>query len=245
MRTYLTSEIAQICNIHSNTVRLYEQLNFIGIVERRRNGYRIFNDRHIELIKLVRLSLRAEVIQNGLRKTAIQIIRFTANADYRSAVDLAENYLKQIIEERQNAEKAIESTKELLSNKIDKNGISLKRSDAAKLLGITIDTLRNWELNGLLQVKRSQNRYRCYGDKDLQALAIIKTLRLANYSLSAILRMLRGISVNKATDIKTIIDTPAESDYIISVCDQLISSLSHLEGDAKSIIIQIKKIENL
>ena len=42
MKTYQTSEIAKIIGIHPNTVRLYEDLKLIPVVERRKNGYRIF-----------------------------------------------------------------------------------------------------------------------------------------------------------------------------------------------------------
>lgn len=34
-----------------------------------------------------------------------------------------------------------------------------KRAEAAKELGLTIDTIRNWEMNGLITVKRKQNAY--------------------------------------------------------------------------------------
>lgn len=71
MNTYKTAEIAAIIGIHPNTVRLYEELELIPRAERRPNGYRIFTDFHIEQLRLVRLALSAEVLQNGLRKKII------------------------------------------------------------------------------------------------------------------------------------------------------------------------------
>ena len=62
---------------------------------------------------------------------------------------------------------------------------------------MTIDTLRNWELNGLLTVKRRENSYRVYNDEDIKRLKIISSLRCANYSLSAILRLLKQLDENK------------------------------------------------
>ncbi|WGU97636.1 MerR family transcriptional regulator [Paenibacillus dendritiformis] len=70
-----------------------------------------------------------------------------------------------------------------------------------------MDTLRNWESNGFLTVKRKQNGYRVYTDEDLQRLKIIRSLRCANYSLAAILRMLCALSSNPQADIRKIIDT--------------------------------------
>ncbi len=88
-----------------------------------------------------------------------------------------------------------------------------------------MDTLRNWEMNGLLTVKRKDNGYRVYTDEDIQRLKIIRTLRCANYSLEAILRLLQQLSQNPDTDIRTALNTPKQTDDIISVCDRLIMSL--------------------
>ena len=89
-----------------------------------------------------------------------------------------------------------------------------------------MDTLRNWEMNGLLTVKRKENGYRVYTDEDIKRLKIIRSLRCAKYSLEAILRMLRQLSKNPDIDIKAALNTPRQSEDIISVCDQLIISLT-------------------
>ncbi|MGG3840521.1 MerR family DNA-binding transcriptional regulator [Paenibacillus thiaminolyticus] len=78
MITYKTAEIAHCNGIHPNTVRLYEELALIPKPERTPNGYRIFTDFHMEQIKLVRTALQVEVLQNGLRKMAIEIIKTSA-----------------------------------------------------------------------------------------------------------------------------------------------------------------------
>lgn len=41
-------------------------------------------------------------------------------------------------------------------------GIHPKRSEVTKELGVSVDTLRNWEMNGLITVKRKENGYRVY-----------------------------------------------------------------------------------
>ena len=89
-------------------------------------------------------------------------------------------------------------------------------------------------MNGLLKVKRKQNGYRVYTDEDIKRLKIISALRCANYSLSAILRMLNALSSSPNTNIKTVLDTPKDDDEIISVCDKLITSLKEAEHNAKT-----------
>ena len=81
-----------------------------------------------------------------------------------------------------------------------------RRKEAADVLGVTIDILRNWELNGLFTIKRTENRYRVYTEEDMLRLKIIRSLRCANYSLFAILRMIRALSDDPQTNIREAID---------------------------------------
>ena len=75
MNTYKTIDIARIIGIHVNTVRLYEKFGLIPKPERLGNGYRVFTDLHIEQFRLARAALQVEVLQNGLRKQAVDIIK--------------------------------------------------------------------------------------------------------------------------------------------------------------------------
>ncbi len=244
MNTYKTSEIAHSIGIHPNTVRLYEELELIPKPERKENGYRIFTDFHMEQIKLVRIALQVEVLQNGLRKQAIIIIKTSALGNLSKAICLTEYYLKQIRNEQKNAEEAIAITKKLLSGGNQETGTTfLIRKEAANYLQLSIDTLRNWEMNGLLTVKRKQNGYRVYTDEDLRRLKIIRSLRCANYSLSSILRMLNTLSRNPEADIRQVIDTPNENEDIISVCDKLLTSLQHAEENAKGMLSHLEKMK--
>lgn len=232
MNTYKTAEVAAIIGIHPNTVRLYEKLNLIPKPKRLSNGYRVFTEFHIQQCKLIRLAFQIEVLQNGLRKKIAQMIMVSATGDFDTAITITEEYLKQIKQERQNAEEAIEIVKDILSGGVCENSTQLKRKDVSELLDISMDTLRNWEMNGLLTVKRKDNGYRVYTDEDIQRLKIIRSLRCANYSLEAILRLLQQLSKNPDTDIRIVLNTPKQTDDIISVCDQLIISLSAAEKNA-------------
>ena len=106
-----------------------------------------------------------------------------------------------------------------------------------------MDTLRNWEMNGLLTVKRKQNGYRIYSEQDIKRLKIIRSLRCANYSLEAILRMLQQISHDPNTDIELALNTPRQDDNIISVCDKLISSLSSAEKNALKMLDMLQEMK--
>jgi len=239
--TYKTSQVAQIIGIHPNTVRLYEELGLIPKPERQENGYRVFTDIHIEQFRLARTALKVEVLQNGLRKQAIDIIKTSATGNLIEAENLAKSYLRQIKREQRNAEEAIEIARQLLSaEEQETDKLRLTRKETADYLQITMDTLRNWELNGLVTVKRKRNGYRVYTDEDIKRLKIIRSLRCANYSLSAILRMLNELSRDPLADIEEAIDTPKETDDIISVCDKLLTSLRRAEENAEDMGVLLR-----
>lgn len=246
MNTYKTAEIAKFIGIHPNTVRLYEELGLIPKPERKPNGYRIFTDFHIEQFRFARTALKVEVLQNGLRKQAINIIKTSAAKDFDRAIYLTNCYLKQIKSELQKAEETIATTEMLLSGE-DKasEDMLFTRKEVLNHLLITMDTLRNWEMNGLLTARRKQNGYRVYTSEDIKRLQIIRTLRCANYSLAAILRMMNALSNNPETDIREIIDVPPKDDDIISVCDKLLTSLRYAEKNAFVMLTHLDKMKKL
>ena len=185
MNTYKTIDIARIIGIHVNIVRLYEKCGFIPKPERLSNGYRVFTDLHIEQFRLARAALQVEVLQNGLRKQAVAIIKVSALGNYKKAMELTRRYIAQIDIEKANAE------------------------------------------------------------EDMLRLKIIRSLRCANYSLSAILRMLRALSDDPQTNIREAIDTPKEDDDIIRACDKLLTSLNEAKKNAFYVACQIEKMKKL
>lgn len=241
--TYLTSEVAKMMEVHPNTIRLYEDLHLISKAERKQNGYRIFTQLHVEQLKVVRLAFEIEVLQNGLRKRAVEIVKTSATCDFRRAMELTSLYLQQLKVEQCNAKKAIEIVEEIMLGKEAWTQEKyLTRKETAEHLHITMDTLRNWERNGLLEIKRKQNGYRVYTNNDIQRLIIIKSLRCANYSLSAILRMLSMLKRDPEVNIGEVLDKPNLEDDIITACDNLLTSLKRAEGNAKEIGQRLKEM---
>lgn len=241
--TYKTAEVAKLIGIHSNTVRLYEELELISKPQRLDNGYRVFTDLHLEQFKLVRTALKVEVLQNGLRRKMIAIIKLSAKGEYEKAISHTKSYIKQIEIEQKNAEEAIKITEQfLIHTHLENDESTFTRKEVADYLQITMDTLRNWEMNGLLQVKRKENGYRIYTEQDVRLLKIIRSLRCANYSLSSILRMINAINYNNVINVREVIDTPDSDEDIVSVCDTLCTSLEHAKKNAIAILEHINYI---
>lgn len=232
--TYQTAQIATIVGIHPNTVRLYEELELISRPQRLCNGYRVFTELHLDQLRLARKAFQVEILQNGLRKKIIQIIKLSAKAEFNHAILLTQRYIEQIRKEQYYAEEAIEIARQLLADPSDMEiELCMTRKQTSDYLQITMDTLRNWEMNGLIDIKRSRNGYRVYTGSDLRRLKLIRSLRCANYSLAAILRMLTAASKNPDIDLRKIIDTPGKDDDIITACDKLLTSLKSAEQNAK------------
>lgn len=242
-KTYKTNEVAKIVNIHPNTVRMYEDLGLISKPFRQENGYRIFSELHIEQFKLARTAFQIEVLQNGLRKKAVCIVKLSAECKFDDAIKLTEEYISAVQTEIRNANEAVELANELLQGDHHQNYQKLKRKEVSELLEISMDTLRNWEMNGLLLVKRKENGYRVYTDDDIRKLKIIRSLKCANYSLSAILRMMHALDEQSEEDIRNVLNTPNQNENIISVCDSLIVSLDSAEKNAitiKAMLLSMK-----
>ena len=244
MHTYKTAEVAAVIGVHPNTVRLYEEWGLIPTAERQANGYRVFTAFHIQQFLLARTAFQIEVLQGGLRKKIVNVVKLSAKGDFDNATLLAQEYVANVKKEREHAEEAIRIVQHILSGKKSETPIFMKRKEVSDYLGISMDTLRNWEMNGLLTVKRKQNGYRIYSEEDIRRLKIIRSLRCANYSLEAILRMLQQLSHDPNTDIKLALNTPRKDDNIISVCDKLIISLSSAEKNALKILDMLQEMKD-
>lgn len=245
--TYSTSQIARIVGLHPNTVRLYEEWGLIQKPERKKNGYRVYTDVHVKQFELAKKALQIEVLQAGLRKRMVNAVKLSAACRWDEAIGLVDEYVRIAKQEIEHAKEAV-GLCEILYKQPEKDDVSYKRAQAAKELGLTIDTIRNWEMNGLLTVKRKENGYRVYDSNDMKRLKIIRTLRCANYSLSAILRMLNRLEsgMNKSeNDILSILNTPEDEEDIISVCDRLMDSLEKAIKNAYEVIMLLKEIKQM
>lgn len=244
--TYSTGRIAAIVGLHPNTVRMYEEWGLIHKPRRKPNGYRVFTDIHIAQFRLARKALQLPVMQSGLRERIIEVVKLSAEYRFDEAISLAHEYIRIARQETENAREAAAICETLYNQQPQSDSKVYKRSQAAKELGLTIDTIRNWEMNGLLTVKRRANGYRVYDSGDINRLKIVRSLRCANYSLSAILRMLNkldyGITEENLLDI---LNTPEDDEDIISVCDELVISLETAVNNAFDVIGIISEIKQM
>lgn len=237
MKTYSTSEIAGIIGIHPNTVMLYEKWGYIAPVERKENGYRVYTEIHLKQMKLVRMALRSELIKSYMKFEVQNIIRSAAQGDLSKALELSEEYLTHIQNEKNNEIKVIKIIQEILkSNSLNGKDILLNRNGTAKLLGVSINVIINWERYGLLDMPRDKNGYRVYGENEIKLLRVINALRQENYSTQCIGRMLEKLRTKGNGNDMLSYEKKEDSD------DWLLSSLSEAENNAKELISYISEL---
>jgi DNA-binding transcriptional MerR regulator len=177
-----------------------------------------------------------------IKNVALALVRKAASGDLGGALEQAYIYLTRVRAELAQAEAAAELLERWAhGTAADATAEFLYIGEAAGLLGVTRDVLRNWERNGLIRVPRDpSNRYRLYGAKEIGRLRVIRMLSRAGYSMMAILRMLRDLDQGKVSDLRRSLDTPRPDEDVYSAADRWLSTLIALERRAVEVIAQLE-----
>ncbi|GIP17733.1 MerR family transcriptional regulator [Paenibacillus montaniterrae] len=240
---YKTKEIAALVGVHPNTVRIYEDWRYISSVPRGENGYRIYSDVHLFQLKVARVAFRCEIVQGLIREKARAIVEASGREDFAQALEYAQAYLSHLEKEYYRALEAIELSEQWMGGLESASIQTYTRKEAAQALDLSSEVIRNWERNGLLTVPRLSNGSRSYTAKEIKRLKIIRTLRAAHYSMSAILRLMNKAEIIRTTDlnIRKVLETPENHEDIISVTDRLTISLEQATESAKELIVLLRE----
>ncbi|MBN2146735.1 MAG: MerR family DNA-binding transcriptional regulator [Anaerolineales bacterium] len=239
-----TSDLAKAVGIHPNTVRLYEQWGLIPPVRRSASGYRLFTILHLDCLRLARLALQGQHPGSSIRKSSIRLVKRAASGDLGGALELAYQHHALVQSEQAHAESAANLLQRWAEGAAaDTTQAPLQIGQVARLLGVTIDMLRNWERNNLLHVPRNpQNGYRLYGARDISRLRVIRMLTRAGYSTMAVLRMLIHLDQGFSGDLKLILDTPRPDEDVYSASDRWLSTLAEQEQRARRITALLEEM---
>jgi DNA-binding transcriptional MerR regulator len=239
-----TSDIAQAAGVHPNTVRLYEEWGFLPPIPRSASGYRRFTEAHLDQMRLARAALHGPWPGRNIKRSALDMVRQAASGDLGGALEQAYHHLALVQAERAHAEAAAGLLDRWAQGAAaDATAASLRIGQAARLLGVTTDVLRNWERNGLIQVPRDpHNGYRMYGAVEIGRLRVIRMLSRAGYSLMAILRMLLQLDRGQKEDLRQVLDTPRPDEDVYSAADRWLSTLVAFEQRARELIAQLEEM---
>lgn len=231
-----TSEIAEAVGVHPNTVRLYEELRFLPPIPRSAGNYRMFTAFHLDQMRLAYTILQWPY--PGGKTLVAELVRQAANGDLGGALEKAYTYLARVKAEIAQAETAADLLEHWAAGRaVESTAKALSMTEAAELLDVTKDALRNWERNGLIVVPRNpQNQYRQYRAPEIARLRVIRMLRQAGYSTMAILRMLLEFDDGQTTELRSVLDTPRADEDVHYVTDRWLSTLSDVQRRARAAI---------
>ena len=238
-----TTQIAKAVGVHPNTVRLYEAWGFLPPIPRTASGYRRFAPVHLEQMRLARIALVWPY--PGGKEVVIDLIHQARDNNLGEALALANRYLAQVRAEQGYAEEAAAYLEQWAQGHIsDTAHEALLISAAAAQLGVSSDKLRNWERNGLLDVPRQpQNGYRLYGAAQMGRARVIRMLRQAGYSVTAVLRMCRQFDAGQRDGLRDVLDTVDPNEDIYYVTDNWLTTLREAEARAQAIIEQLNHMQ--
>ena len=241
-RHLYTSAIAKEVGVHPNTVRLYEEWGFLPPIPRSASGYRLFTEKHLAQMQLARTALHGGWPGKKIRESAAGLVRQAASGDLGGALEQAYRHLALVQAERAQAEAAAHLLERwALGIAADATARPLQIGQAAELLGVTADMLRNWERNGLLRVPRDPgNGYRLYGAAEIGRLRVIRMLNRAGYSQMAILRMVLHLNREQGGDLRQVLDTPRPDEDVYVAADRWLSTLAEQEQRAADMIAQLE-----
>lgn len=240
-----TSTIAKAIGVHPNTVRLYEEWGYLSPIPRSPSGYRLFSEMHLEQMRLARMALTWPY--PGEKAALDELVKSAANDDLGMAMELAYQCLVHVRTERTYAEAAVEFLERwALGQVLDTTRRQFLIGETAERMGVSADTLRSWERDGMIDVPRApQSGYRLYGAAELGRLRVIRMLIQAGYSRMAILRMLIRFDAGQRENLGHALDTPREDEDIQMAADRWLSSLAEQETRARAVIAQISHMIKL
>jgi DNA-binding transcriptional MerR regulator len=250
MKTYKTSQIAEKCGVHPNTVRLYEELCFIPPVPRVGNGYRLYSEMHLEHALLVRMALKSTWLGGVIRQKALSVLHLSAAGSHEEAMQEARDHLVLVREEREKAEIAARHLEAWAAISDDHAGSTMqyrKTKEIAERLDISQDMLRSWERNGLITVPRDpDNGYRMYGEEEIRRLYVIRALRKARFNLMSIHRMFQQYDRGVREGLTGILnELPPDEEDILYHTDQWLTKIRSIEESAHEMIKRLYMIKNL
>jgi DNA-binding transcriptional MerR regulator len=239
-----TSDLANAVGIHPNTVRLYVDWGLLPPVERSESGYRLFTQKHLDCLRLARMIYAAEYPGRDLRASGNEIIQCAVVDDWQGALEKAHEHLASVKAELKYADTAANLLEHWAQNMAaDSDEEPLAIREVSKLLGASLDVIRNWERNGLIMVRRnSYNNYRLFSKRDIERLRIIRMLSHAGYSHMAILRMFFELDGGNTRSLKKVLDTPREDEDIFTAADHWLTTLQGQKKLAKRVLRLIEEI---
>jgi DNA-binding transcriptional MerR regulator len=180
----------------------------------------------------------------AIRQSGMHIVRTVAEGDVQGALALARSHLALVHAEQAQADLAAALLEQWAFGPPAGEPMEpVAIGQAARLLDVTIDVLRNWERNGLIDVPRDPgNGYRRFGAPEISRLRVIRMLSHSGYSIAAILRMLLQLDRGESTDLRHALDTPRPDEDVYTTADRWLTTLAEQARRAQAMLALVTAI---
>ena len=224
--------LSQLTGVKAGTIRFYEKCGFLEPAKRLPNGYRVFCGRHIYQIRVCRLVFGG-FVNKRLRKISRDVLRTSRDWNpeaYRKATD---RYLQAVEEDIRRTKLAVDIVMDKLQETIDA-GLVYTKKQATGLVGVTSETIRNWERNGLFR-QRTKYEKRLYSQPELNRMYVIRLLLDNGYSMMAVRSFFREYDGGDRELAMIQLMEPGESEDLIYRADRYMETLLKAQEKARQL----------
>ncbi len=242
-------ELSTLTNVKTGTIRFYEKCGFLSPVKRLSNGYRMFEKKHIYQVRICSLVFGG-FVNKRLRKISMGLIFAAREWDLGGYQTAAADYLRAVKEDIAGTRRAVKTVWERMGKAggiKDKGyepnwngGLEEKeyssypmeqakeegytKKQAAALVGVTPEAVRNWERNGLLgQVTAYKKRY--YPPHTMERMHVVRLLLDNGYSMMAIKSFFAAFDAEDVDGAVCSLTNPGESETLIYRADRYLETL--------------------
>ncbi len=240
--TYRIGELSRLTGVKAGTIRFYEKCGFVGPVERTSNNYRLYRRRHIYQIRICRLVFGG-FVNRRLRRESRKVLETSVRWDIAAYGEAAANYLRAVEEDISGTRNAISICMNQMEQETGE-GSRYSKKQAAAMVGVTQESIRNWERNGLLgQQEPYQKRF--YGQTLLNRMYVIRLLLDTGYSMMAIKGFMQEWDDGKPKSAEKLLLSPQESEELRYRSDRYLEELLHLREKALQLCELKTEMENI
>lgn len=214
-------EISKLTCVPASTIRFYEKCGFLEPTERLHNRYRVFHKHHIYQIQICRLVF-GEFVNKPLRKKSLCVIDAAKAWDMEAYERATKAYKEAICRDIVRTQEVIQ----IVMNYAEAHNTSeesFTKKQAAKMVGTTEESIRNWERNDLLSPFAPYQK-RLYTKRDMNRMYIIRLLLDTGYSIMAVKQFFFCLD-NRGEDARQVLINPVGSEDLLYKADKYLQAL--------------------
>ncbi len=251
-------ELSGLTGVKAGTIRFYEKCGFLSPVKRLPNGYRVFEEKHVYQIRICRLVFGG-FVNKRLRRISMGLIAAAREWDLKAYRSASADYLRAVEADIERTKKAVDAVTRQMeaagsgrSNGRQEGGICgaypgggqakngfpcavlCSKKQAASIVGVTPEAIRNWERNGLLgQAKAYQKRY--YPREAVERMYVIRLLLDNGYSMMAVRKFFAAFDAEGAAAAVCSLTEPGEDGALIYRADRYLETLRNTKEKAEEL----------